>query len=245
VPSPRGASRPPGEHEMSPWLAVLLVVVLTALALTAVGSSPATATSKRLWMSAIFLSGSLAIAGSVWQTRKALEDAAALVGTTMSPQPVKKTPVGPTNKQTIEFEDRVRRLEAGRQVRTIPPEVANEISAYLQPFGSRRVIVSCIPNDLEAYQYANQLVNILKGANWDAQGPEQTKVFGDFRTPAINIFVNSADRSDTAKVLLDGFAKFNIPYQSRVTPSQAIPNAETIELFIGKTQSLNVSADSE
>ena len=70
-------------------------------------------------------------------------------------------------------------------------------------------------------------------------------MFGDFRTPAINIFVNSADRSDTAKVLLDGFAKFNIPYQSRVTPSQAIPNAETIELFIGKTQSLNVSADSE
>jgi hypothetical protein len=216
---------------MSPWFSVLLVVFLAALALTAAGSAPVTPRGKRLWMAIIFLSGSLAIAGSVWQTRKAGDDSAVLAGSTTAPQPAKKTPSG--------------QFETGRQVRTIPPEVADKLSAYLQPFGSRRVIVSCIPNDLEAYQYANQLVNILKGANWDAQGPEQTKVFGEFRTPAINIFVNSADRSDTAKVLLGAFAKFNIPYQSRVTPRQAIPDAETIELFIGKTQSLSVSADSE
>jgi hypothetical protein len=50
---------------------------------------------------------------------------------------------------------------------------------------------------------------------------------------------------DTVKILLDGFAKFNIPYQSRVTPSGAIPDSETVELFIGTQQSqrLNAGAD--
>jgi hypothetical protein len=230
---------------MPPWLPVLLVVVLTALALTAAGSSPVSATSKRLWMTTILLSGSLAIAGSVWQTRKAVEDTPALAGTTMSPQPAKKARVPPITQPTIEPDDRVRQHEPSRQIRTIPPPIAGELSAYLQPFGGRRVIVSCIPDDLEAYQYANQIVNILKEAKWDAHGPQQTRAFGDFRTPRINIFVNSADRSDTAKVLLEAFAKFNIPYQSRVTPSQAIPDAETIELFIGKLQFVDVSADGQ
>ena len=72
---------------------------------------------------------------------------------------------------------------------------------------------------MEAYQYANQLVNILKAANWEAQGPQVTKIFGDVRAPGVNVYVNGDNSSDTAKILLDGFAKFNIPYQSRVTPS--------------------------
>ena len=64
-------------------------------------------------------------------------------------------------------------------------------------------------------------------------------------SPGINIYVNGDNSSDTAKILLDGFAKFNIPYQSRVTPSGAIPDTETVELFIGSQQSqrLNANAD--
>jgi hypothetical protein len=216
---------------MSQWLPVLLVVFLTALALTRAGSLHVTAASRRSWTAIIFLSGALAIAGSVWQTRKAVDNSAAPAGTTASPQTAKKEPAG--------------QLEAGPQARTIPPEAADQLSAYLRPLGSRRVIVSCIPNDLEAYQYANQLVNILKAADWDARGPEQTKIFGDLRTPNINIFVDAADHSDTATVLLDTFAKFNIPYQSRVTPSQAIPDAETVELFVGKMQSGDVNSKAE
>ena len=54
---------------------------------------------------------------------------------------------------------------------------------------------------------------------------------------AINFYVNAENHSDTATILLDGFAKFNIPCQSRVTPSQAIPDTETVELFIGSMQS--------
>ena len=65
--------------------------------------------------------------------------------------------------------------------RSIPQKSADDLASYLRQFGSRRVIVSCIPDDIEAYQYANQLVNILKAANWEAQGPQVTKIFGDVR----------------------------------------------------------------
>jgi hypothetical protein len=136
-------------------------------------------------------------------------------------------------KQVEALEDRVRELEAGRQVRSIAPDTAEKLAAYLRGFGSRHVIVSCIPDDLEAYLYANQLVTILKAAGWDAQGPQVTNMFGDVRSPAINFYVSGDDRSDTGKILLDGFAKFNVPYRSMVTPNEAIPDAETVELFIG------------
>jgi hypothetical protein len=46
-------------------------------------------------------------------------------------------------------------------------------------------------------------------------------------------------------MLLDGFAKFNIPYQSRVKPSGAIPDSETVELFIGTQQSRRVNAGAD
>ncbi len=35
------------------------------------------------------------------------------------------------------------------------------------------------------------------------------------------------------KILLAGLAKSGIPYQSRVPPSEALPETETVELFIG------------
>jgi hypothetical protein len=227
---------------MSAWLSTLLVVVLTSLALTAASSSsPAASMSGRLWMASIFLFGLLAILGTVWQAHEIVDGSMGLSGTTAALQPVTTPPAGPTAADLIKrvkaLEDRVRELESDRHARSIPLDAADKLAAYLQQFGSRRVIVSCIPDDIEAYQYANQIVNILKRANWDTQGPELTRVFGDFRTPKINIFVNAADHSDTAKLLLDGFAKFNIPYQSGVTPSQVIPDTETVELFIGRKQS--------
>jgi hypothetical protein len=49
----------------------------------------------------------------------------------------------------------------------------------------------------------------------------------------INVYANDGPTSDTAKILLDGLAKFAIPYQSRVPPGEAIPDSETVELFIG------------
>jgi len=234
---------------MSPWLPTLVVIVLTAVALTEVGSSTAPPKNRQLWMASIILLGSLAIAGTVWQGRRAVDDSTALAGTTTSPEALDRQRNGPIvselKKQIKTLEDQIRELKAARQVRAIASDTVDKLTEYLRQFGNRRVIVSCIPDDIEAYQYANQLVNILKAANWNAQGPQVTKIFGDVRAPGINVYVNGEDHSDTVKILLDSFAKFNVPYQSRVTPSQAIPDIETVELFIGSqpSQQKNAGAD--
>jgi hypothetical protein len=188
-------------------------------------------------MAAIIVFGSLAIAGTVWQGREANDESRALAGTTAPPESSikehNKSALFELNKQVKALEDRVRELEASRRDRTITQETAEKMAAYLKQFGNHRVIVSCIPDDMESYQYANQILNILKAANWDVQGPEVTKIFGDVRARGINIYANGDGGSETITTLLNAFAKFNIPYQPRVTPSQAIPDSETVELFIG------------
>jgi len=219
------------------WLPTLLVIAVTAIALAAAGDPPRGARSRRVWTAAIVMTGCLAVASTVWQGQRTGEDAIPLSGSTMSREALtyreRNSPTAALTKQVKALEDRVRELEAGRQVRTIPPDAAQKLTAYLRGFGSHRVIVSCIPDDLEAYLYANQLVAILKAADWDAQGPQKTRIFGDVRSPGINFYVSGDGRSDTVKILLDGFATFNIPYRSMVTPNEAIPDAETVELFIG------------
>jgi hypothetical protein len=231
------------------WLPTLLVIVVTALALTAAGSPPTAPSRGRLWMSSILVFGCLAIAATVWLGRREAEETAALAGTSAAPSGSPPAFSGPSvsdlNRRIKALEDHVKELEAGRQARSIAQNSADELASYLSQFPSRRVIVSCIPDDLEAFGYANQLVNVLKTAHWDAQGPQVTKIFGDVRSPGINVYVNGDDRSDTAKILLDGFAKFNIPYQSRVTPSGAIPDTETVELFVGTKQSQRASAGAD
>jgi len=232
------------------WLPTLLVIVLTALALTAAGSPPAaTPNGRRLWMAGIFVCGCLAIASTIWLTRREGGEIFALAGTSTAPSGL-PTALDGSSASSLTFrlkvlEDHVKELEAGRQARSIPQKSADDLALYLKKFGSRRVIVSCIPDDLEAYYYANQLVNIFKAADWEAQGPQITKIFGDVRSPRINVYVNGDDSSDTDKILLDGFAKFNIPYQSRVTPSGAIPDTESVELFIGTKQSQRSNAGAD
>jgi hypothetical protein len=49
----------------------------------------------------------------------------------------------------------------------------------------------------------------------------------------INVYDNGGHGSDTAKILLDALAKLGVPYQSRVPPSEAAPDDEAVELFIG------------
>ena len=234
---------------MPPWLPPLSVIVVTALALTAMESPLATPNGRRLWMAGILVFGALAIAATVWLGRREGEEALALAGTSAAPQVPPAALNGPS-VASLTFlikvlEDRVKELEAGRLARSISQNSADDLASYLKQFGSRRVIVSCISDDIEAYQYANQLVNILRAANWEAQGPQVTRIFGDIHSPGINIYVNGDNSSDTAKSLLDGFAKFNIPYQSRITPSGAIPDTETVELFIGTRQSQRVNAGAD
>ena len=231
------------------WLPPLSVVIVTALALTAAQAPSTTPSGRRLWIASILLFGALAIAATVWLGRREGEEALAAAGTSAVPQVPPAALNGPS-VASLTFrirvlEDRVKELEAGRHARSISQKSADDLASYLRQFASRRVIVSCIPDDIEAYQYANQLVNVLRTASWEAQGPQQTKIFGDVRAPGINVYMNGDNSSDTAKILLDGFAKFNSPYQSRVTRSGAIPDTETVELFIGTQQSqrLNAGAD--
>lgn len=224
------------------WLPTFLVIIQTAVVLTWANSPPSRAIGRRLWMASLLIFGSLAIAGTVWQGRRQLDEPVAVAGTTASPRAsVRATGESPNPdlmRQVKSLQDRVKELERARQSRTIAPEIADQFAAYLKQFGGRRVVVSCIPDDLEAYRYANQLVNVLRSGGWDATGPEVTKMFGDVRAPGVNVYVNRDDNSDTAKILLDGFAKFNVPYQTRVTPSGAIPDPQTVELFIGAQPSL-------
>jgi hypothetical protein len=234
---------------MPGWLPALFVIIVTALALTVVESPPKTPSGRRLWMASILVFGCVSIAAAVWLGRREGEEALALAGTSAAPQVppavINVPSVAGLNFQIRVLEDRLKELEAGRHARSISQKSAEDLASYLSQFGSRRVIVSCAPDDIEAYEYANRLVNILRAAHWDVQGPQATKIFGDVRAPGINVYVNGDNASDTAKILLDGFEKFNVPFQSRVTPSGAIPDAETVELFIGTRQSqrLNAGAD--
>jgi hypothetical protein len=221
---------------MWPWLPTVLVIAVIAVALTMASSPPVSAHGRRAWMTGIMVCGCLAVVATVWQHHKISSEPAVLSGTNPSPAP-QRAPVEPAatdlTRQIKALQARVSELEAGRQVRTIATETAEQLASYLRGFGVHRVIVSCIPDDLEAYQYANRLVTVLKAADWQAQGPQVTRIFGDVRSPGINLYVNSDERDDTAKVLLAAFDKFNIPYQSRVTPTGAIPDPDTVELFVG------------
>ena len=233
---------------MSRWLATLLVIVVTAVALTGAASPPVVVRQRRLWMASILVCGCLAIAVTVWQARQEGDDITALTGATVSAQlshvERDRATAADLARQVRALRDRVRELEEIREARTIAPKSADAFAAYLKPFGGRRVIVSCIPDDSEAYQYASQLVNVLRAADWDVQGPQTTKIFGDVRSRGINVYIAADNHSDTIKILFDGFAKFNIAYQSRVTPSGAIPDSEAVELFVGKQHSAeNAGAD--
>ena len=229
---------------VAPWLPTVFVIILTAVALTMAGAPLATPTARRSWWAAILLAGSFALAGSVWQGKKAAEETVRVAGSTANDEAVEATRTRPAQPiETLEKPNKGPETE-GRG-RTVSADIAMKFAAYLREFGSRRVVVSCAPDDLEAYDYANRLVNIIRAANWDAEGPEVTEIFGDLRAVGVNLYVNADNHSDAVKVLLDAFAKFNIPYQSRVTPSQAIPDTETVELFVAAMPSPADRAGSE
>jgi hypothetical protein len=136
--------------------------------------------------------------------------------------------------KVVSVNEQIAALKAGGISRSIDADVATKLAEYLRQYGSYRVVVSCVPSDVEAYSYANQLVDILKAAGWDANGPETTANALEGPEMGVSIFIRDPSAPDAAKILLDAFSKFDIPHRSGISPSDAIPDAATVELFIAK-----------
>jgi hypothetical protein len=136
-----------------------------------------------------------------------------------------------------EADDLDKRVQALREVahgRAIDDTIAAAMIEYLRPRGVHRVVVSCVTDDAEAYLYANRVATILRQAGWDAVGPEITAIFGDAPAMGISLYARAGQSPEAALLLVDAFTRFNIPYQSRIAANDAIPDNETVELFVGK-----------
>jgi hypothetical protein len=236
------------------WLPTAAVVAMTAIGFVGVAVQPARA-ARTFWLAVLVFVGALAIGASVWQQRA---EHALLGGTAerlgamrqrvdeiggMLPGGPRPTP-GETfdsvaaafrglNSRIEELEDQIRALREKTRSRGIEKETAAKIVEYLRKSGSQRVVVSCAPDDMEAFSYANQIATVLREAGWDAHGPEKTTIFGEAPAMGVRLFVRpGAVTPDAARILIDAFTRFNIPYQSGIAPSDAIPDPWTTEIFV-------------
>jgi hypothetical protein len=130
--------------------------------------------------------------------------------------------------------DQIAALRAGLVGRSIDPATALKLAEALRAYGSYRVVVSCVPGDMEAYAYANQFVGILRAAGWDANGPEATVNVVDQPAIGVTVLIRDPTAPDAAKVLLDALNQFNIPHQPGIAADTAIPDTATVELYVAK-----------
>jgi hypothetical protein len=237
------------------WLPTALVAAMMVLGIVVAVAQPWRPTRK-YWLALMLLAGMLATGVSAWRQNA---DRAMLIGQTARLDELwsrldevgRLLPSGPSatpgqtfdtvaaalvasNTRIKDLEAQMRALEEKSRTRTIDPDSAAKISEYLRQFGGHRVVVSCVPDDVEAYTYANQIANVLRTAGWDALGPETTTIFGAPAAMGVTLYVRGGGVApEAAKLVLDAFTRFNIPYRSGITPSDAIPDPATVELFIG------------
>jgi hypothetical protein len=231
-----------------------MVAVMAALAFAAV-LGQRRRPARAYWMAGVLAAGAVALGISAWRqevSRVAYREESAQLRTIGARLDAlgRMLPAGPGKTAGDTFDaaaaalralnDKIKHLEgqidALRQKtgeRTIAAATVKEITDYLRGFGSHRVVVSVAPGDLEAYAYANQLANLLRAAGWDALGPETTTIFGVAPRVGVQIFVqNGTTPPGAARILEDAFTRFNIPFKPGMTPSTALPDAATTELFV-------------
>lgn len=237
------------------WLPAVAVAVMTALGVAAARQQPA-GSGKTYWIAGLCVVGAAFVAisalqeydsrgvlGSEAERLRELGGRLDAVGRLLPAGPGKTpdetfdtvtTAIRALNDKIKDLESQIDALKEKAKGRTITPDTAAKMAEYLRPFGSRRVVVSCVPDDVEAYDYANQIANMLRAGGWDATEPEKTAIFGDAAAMGVRLFVRGggAAAPDTAKILVDGFTRLNIPFESGVTPSDAIPDPATVELFV-------------
>lgn len=245
---------PPADEALF-WLPTAAVAVVAALAvIIALAQPPRLA--KAVWLVLSLLLGGAAIAATAWyqvQSRSEgpgqlaqLRELGAHIDELGRDLPVAAAPAPADNFDSFggaletlngkiaALGGRIQALREEKKNREIDPQTAAQLSEYLRQFGSARVVVSCLPNDVEAFGYANQIANVLRAAGWDAHGPEETTIFGNAQEMGVILYVHPGTQAPpAAKILLDAFARFNIPYKAGITPSDAIPDPATVELFIG------------
>jgi len=227
------------------WAPTVAVAAMTLLALAA---------ARRSWLFPVAVVGMLAMVGTVWQqmasrtelAREAermrslsdqLDEIARVLprsgGGAGAEQSHSVNAVRSLTGKLHELETQVAALRERYNGRHVDADTAAKLTDYLRPHAAgNRVVVSCLPSDLEACNYGTQLANIFKGAGWDALGPETTTIYGDAPKLGVTLYVRGARGADSAKALVDAFAKFNIPYQSGLIASEMIPDATTVELFV-------------
>jgi len=237
------------------WLPTAAVAGLAMLNLAALARQP-WRPSKKYWIAALLVGGVLAVGASAWQQKTGgaalsqetarlrgvaarLDELSQLLETPPGTAPDQAfdtvaAAIAALNAKIKDLENQVHALQEKSQTRAIGADTSAQMADYLRPFGNHRAVVSCMPDDVEAYGYANQIANVLRAAGWEALGPETTTIFGEAPAMGITLYVRGgAAPPDAARLLLDAFARFNIPYQSGVASNDAIPDPATVELFVG------------
>jgi hypothetical protein len=231
------------------WLPTAAVAALALFAIIALLRQPSPP-SRKYWLAALVVIGAGAIATTAWREHRSRVALGATRARLDALTRLLHSAPGATPEETFDaaaatiaaqaarikgLEGRIRTVEEQSRTRTIDPDSAAKLSAYLRPLGGHRVVVSCVPDDVEAYRYANQIANVLRESGWEALGPETTTIFGEAPAMGVTLYVrDGATPPEAATLLLDAFTRFNIPYQSGIAPSDAIPDPETVELFVGR-----------
>jgi len=237
------------------WLPTVAAATIAVLGAVAVAAQPLRP-ERKYWLAAMLLGGALATGAAAWQQARSR---AALGSETARLQQIAarldelgrklQAPPGATPEQTFDtvnaavgalnakiqqLEGQAEALREKSKTRAIAPDIATKLADYLRQTGPHRIVVSCLPDDLEAFTYANQLANVVREAGWEALGPEKTTIFGEAPAMGIRLYVRGGGAGPEAgKLLVDAFTRFNIPFQSGVAPSDAIPDPATVELFVG------------
>ncbi len=246
-------------NQVMGFLPTAAVAAMTALGFAAVALQPRRR-ARKYWIIAVLFCGAALIGASAgqqrldraaladrtarlqeWQGR--LDDVAKLLagGPGATPEEtlariVPAIQAIPTLKARIAvLDNHVRALKDKAASRAIDPAVAAKLAAYLRGFGSHRVVVSCVPDDAEAFGYASRIANVLRDAGWEVLGPEKTTIFGETPATGVSLYARSGGAPpETAKILLDALIRFNIPYESGITSSEAVPDPAIAELFVSK-----------
>ena len=240
------------------WVPVVAVLAMTALGLVAATGRPP-GSARRFWVLGVAVAGIAAAALAAWQAtaaRAALGREAARLAETAArlDQLGKLLPEAPggaiggnptatfdtvsdairsLNARIEDLQEQIRVARETYRNRRIDPETASQLVASLRGVGPYRAVVSTVPGDAEAFTYANQLVNLLREAGWDALGPETTTMFGTPSYPGITLFAPSGGGAARAvPALIEAFTRFNIPYRSGIPPREAIPDPGTVSLFV-------------